>query len=217
MNRLSTLSRRERRVVLGGVSILAVAVLGLRGIPAWRTWMTDTRAVADISIAELARTRAGIAAMPALRDSLIARNERYLALAPSILTGTSSGAVGASLASVVSGAAAGAGLELGALSIRPDTTRTAAFSLPSVRGDARGDITGLTRFLVALERGPTILVIRQLAITQPEPGAGSDRPETLRIEFTVEGLALARPATEPSVASVAGDSARAARARGIAP
>jgi hypothetical protein len=104
--------------------------------------------------------------------------------------------LGAALASVVSGAAVIAGLELGAISIRLDTTRTNVFSRPSVRGDARGDITGLTRFLAALERGPTMLVIRQLAVTQPEPGAAGDRPETLRIEFTIEGIALERAAME---------------------
>lgn len=209
------LSQRERRVVLIGGAVLVAAVTCLRGIPAWRTWLTETRAMADVSIAELARTRSGIAGMPALRDSLIARNERYIVLAPSILTGTSHGAVGASLASIVSGAAAGAGLELGAVSIRLDTTEKSVFSRPSVRGDARGDVTGLTRFLVALERGPTMLVIRTLAVTQPEPGAGSDRSETLRIEFAVEGIALVRPATETAVAARSPENPAATRvARG---
>jgi hypothetical protein len=152
-----------------------------------------------------------------LRDSLVASNQRYLALAPSILTGTSAGAVGATLASMVSGAATAAGLEVGAMSIRLDTTRTNVFSRPSVRGDARGDIAGLTRFLTAVEGGPTILVIRQLAVSQPEPGAPGDRPESLRIEFTIEGIALEREVTETSASRAPGDTLRVARSPGGVP
>lgn len=211
------MSARERRVVIGGATVLVVAVLALRVVPVWRAWITDTRAVALVSIAELARTRSGIAGMSSVRDSLIVRNERYLALAPSILTGTSHGAVGAALASLVSGAATSAGLEVGALSIRLDTVRTSVFSRPSVRGDARGDVAGLTRFLAILERGPTLVVIRQLAVTQPEPGAANDRPEGLRIEFTVEGIALVRAMTETASADGPAATARTPHVPGTAP
>jgi len=213
---LSMMSARERRVVLGGL-IVGAAVLGARIVPAWRGWLADTRSAAIVSNAELARARSGIAGMPLLRDSLVARNGRYLALAPGILTGTSSGAVGATLASIVSGAAAGAGLEVGAISIRLDTVKTSVFSRPSVRGDARGDIAGLTRFLVALERGPTVLVIQQLAVTQPEPGAADDRPESLRIDFTIEGIALTRAAIDTPTVGGSTERTTAPRASGGAP
>jgi hypothetical protein len=211
------MSPRERRVVVGGATVIVVALLAFRVVPAWLAWLEDTRAVARVSIAELDRTQSGIAGMPSIRDSLVARNDRYLELAPSILSGTRHGAVGAALASLVSGSATSAGLELGAVSIRLDTARTNAFSRPSVRGDARGDVAGLTRFLAALERGPTIVVIRQLAVTQPEPGAGNDRAEGLRIEFTVEGIALVRGTTETASADRSARSMRPLRAPEDAP
>lgn len=217
MSAFATLSGRERRVVLVGVGVLIVAVTALRVIPAWREWVADTRAVAAVSVAELERTRRGIAAVPRLRDSLLVRNDRYLALAPSILTGSSSGGIAADLASLVSGAAAGAGIELGAISIRPDTTKDRVFSRPSVKGDARGDIMGLARFLAAVEGGSTILVVRQLAVTQPEPGAPGDRAEALRIEFVIEGIALERPSVEGSGAAAIGVASRGPLVRGRAP
>jgi hypothetical protein len=55
---------------------------------------------------------------------------------------------------------------------------------------ATGDVRGLVSFLRALEGGPTRVVVRSLSVTQPEPAALPDRPESLRIEFEVAALAL---------------------------
>ena len=44
--------------------------------------------------------------------------------------------------------------------------------------------------LTALEGGATLLAIRDLSITQPEPAAPSDHAEALRLEMTIEGLML---------------------------
>jgi hypothetical protein len=191
-----SLSRRERRLVVSGGVLLGVAVVCLRIAPAWWRWTEASREGATAAVTELERARATVNTLSTTRDSLAARNARYLALAPAILSGRTPGAVGAALASAVSGAAAGAGLEVGSMSIRPDTGGTALFAQPSVRGDARGDVAGLTRFLVTLERGPMIFVVRQLTVSQPEPGAAADRPESLRVEFVVEALALEHDAVE---------------------
>ena len=209
MRLLATLGRREQRTVVAGLVVLGVAVLCLRVAPAWWTWTQASRREAAIAAMDLDEARQSVSALSAKHDSLVALNGRYLALAPSILTGRNHGLVGAALASVVSGCAAGAGLELGAITIRPDTGRLAVFGRPSVRGDARGDVAGLTRFLVALERGPLTLALRQLSISQPEPAAPSDRQETLRIEFVIEGVALLDETVDSlRVTAVPGDVAR---------
>lgn len=125
-------------------------------------------------------------------DSLRARNARYLALAPALLDGDTPAAAAATLAGLVSGAASGAQVRMGAIQLRIDTTARGAFVRVGVRADATGDVEGITGMLATLERGPEVLVFRELAITQPEPGAGDDRPEALRVELVVEGLAVRR-------------------------
>jgi hypothetical protein len=45
------------------------------------------------------------------------------------------------------------------------------------------------QFLADLEHGPALLVVRDLAIAQPDPLASSDRMEILHAKFTVGGLA----------------------------
>jgi hypothetical protein len=50
--------------------------------------------------------------------------------------------------------------------------------------------------LVALERGPVLLSIRQLSISQAEVGAPADRAESLRLELVIEGLTVDRRAVQ---------------------
>ena len=196
MTAFASLSGREQRMIVGAGIVLGLAVIALRIGPAWWRWAESSRDVAAMAMTELEQARASVATLAATRDSLAARNERYLALAPSILSGRTPSAVGAALASAVSGAAAGAGLEMGTITIRPDTGGTSFFARPSVRGDARGDVAGLTRFLLTLERGPLLIVLRHLAVSQADAGAPPDRAESLRVEFVVEGIALVHEAVE---------------------
>jgi hypothetical protein len=126
---------------------------------------------------------------------MAARGARFIALAPVVLDGSSVASGGATLASLVSGAAATANAKLGSVHVKVDTAARGArntFAHISARADLTADVRGLSRFLLALERGPTRLAIRALSVTQPEPGGASDRPEMLRVEVVVEGLALAR-------------------------
>jgi hypothetical protein len=192
------LRQRERRVVFVGVVITAAGLLFGRMLPAWSAWVGAERSDAERLSSDLQRTRARIQNLSVARDTLMARNGRYLALAPSITPGRTAGAAGASLASLVSGMAATAGLRMGALQIRSDTSGTrsemSVFRTIAVRGDAQGDVRGVARFLAAIEGSATALAIRHLSISQPEPAAPPDRPEGLRIEFVIEGLALHRNA-----------------------
>lgn len=186
-----SLSPRDRRVLLTGIAVIAVLLLVSKGIPAWVRWEREARASAAEMSAEAARAGAQIRAFPAAVDSLEARRERLEALAPALLDGESPAAAGATLASILSGAAAQASVRLGAVQVRPDSAGSRTFVRVSVRGDATGDMGGITRMLRALEEGPELLAVRELSITQPEPGAPPDRPEALRVEFAVEGLAIA--------------------------
>jgi hypothetical protein len=148
-------------------------------------------------VTEADNAERSVASREALRDSMRVRAARFLALAPALLDGSSTAAASATLASLISGAAATADAKLGAVHARVDTSRRAGstFARVSARADLTADVRGLSRFLLALERGPTLLAIRELSVTQPEPGAGADRPEMLRVELVVDGLALAPSGT----------------------
>jgi type II secretion system (T2SS) protein M len=190
MTAFAALSARERRVVLGAATLIVLSIFASRVAPAWRTWNGERRNAADRGSIEVAAARVAITTLDATRDTLAARNARYLALAPALLAGETPGAAGASLAALVSAAVADAEMKLGAMQLRVDTTLGSVFTRVSVRADAHGDVGGVTRLLLALERGPVLLAVRQIAISQPDPAAPPDRPEVLRVDFTVEGLAL---------------------------
>jgi hypothetical protein len=186
-------------LLVGAVTVFTMVALS-RGLPAWSSWQRRVREDARVSRTEAARAQALLGIGRAVEDSLAVRDERFVALAPKLLGGESPAAAGATLAGLVSGAAASSGVRVGAVQIRPDTTSTGAFTRVSVRADATGDIRGVTKLLSTLERGPALLAIRSFSIDQPEPAASSDRMEALRVTLEVEGLMVTPrgPSTRPS-------------------
>jgi hypothetical protein len=184
------MSQRDRRALTVGVVSILILVALSRGLPAWSSWRHQAGEDALSTTAERARAEALLTIRRAIGDSLAARNERFVSLAPKLLSGGSPAAAGATLAGLVSGAAATTGVRLGAVQIRPDSASPNAFTRISVRADATGDVRGVTKMLSALERGPTLLAVRSLSIDQPEPAATNDHMEALRVTLVVEGLML---------------------------
>jgi hypothetical protein len=199
------MSPRDRRALMVGVISIGSLVTLSRGIPAWRSWRQSAYERATAATTDLARARSLLSVSGAIGDSLAARNDRFLSLAPALLGDESPAAAGATLAGIVSGAAATAGVRLGAVQIRPDTASSSTFTRVSVSADATGDIAGVSKMLAALERGPTLLAIRSLSIDQSEPATASDRMEALRVSLVVEGLMLSpRSAVPPADTAAAG-------------
>jgi type II secretion system (T2SS) protein M len=188
--RLAQLSRRDRRTLLIGAVTIASLVAFSRGFPAWNTWRYEATAAAVESTGEARRAESAVGMEAALRDTLAARRRRFLALAPAVLTGDSPALATGTLAELVSGAAANAGVSLGSIQPRGDTAIGRMFTPVAVRASGVGDIRGVIRLLVTLERGPVLLSVRELSITQPDPAAGKDRAEQLRIDLLIEALAL---------------------------
>ena len=189
-----SLSPRDRRTLLAGAAVIGAILLVFRGVPAWRRWDEGTRASAQELVDAAARARVEARALPAAADSVEARQRRLVGLAARLLDGRTPAAAGASLASLISGAAARANVTLGSVQVEPDTATGSTFVRVAVRGDATGDLPGLTRMLAQLEGGPELLDVRQISITQPDAGGPADRPEQLRLTFVVEGLAFPRAA-----------------------
>jgi hypothetical protein len=186
------MSLRDRRALsIGAGTILGLVVLG-RGLPALLSWERKEATRAQAQGAELARVRVEIARAPMVQDSARAHGARIVALAPLILGGDSPATASATLAGIISGAAARANVRVGALQLHADTASKSTFVRVGVRGEVTGDIAGVTAMLASLERGPTMLAIRELSITQPELAAASDQMESLHVELVVEGL-MQRP------------------------
>jgi hypothetical protein len=197
-----SLSARDRRALSIGVVIVGGAVLIGRGLPALRAWSDASIASAREAIVEVHRAELSVWGARALTDTMQARTARFLALAPALVDGTSAATAGATLASLLSGAAATADAKLGSVQVRTDdsvrdSSVTVTFPRVSIRASLTADVRGLGKLLVALERGPTLVSIEELAVTQPEPGADGGRPEALQVELVIGGLALAREDATP--------------------
>jgi hypothetical protein len=185
---------RDRRALVLGASVILVVLLGKNVIPAILSGQREARDTASRNEEKLARATVSLKRATQVRDSLRARGARVIALAPALLGGDSPATASATLAGIVSGAAARGNVRIGALQLSSDTAARGMFTRIGVHGDATGDIAGITAMLASLEGGPTLLAVKDLSITQPEPGAPADRAEALRIEMTVVGLMLRQTA-----------------------
>jgi hypothetical protein len=184
------MSTRDRRALLGGAAALILVLAISRGLPAYLAWQREARSEDAELRRALSSANSVIALSEATRDSTITRGRRVIALAPAILSGDTPNSAGATLAGVLSGAAAQSGVRLGAIQLRSDSLSRDAFTHIGAHMEATGDIRGVAAMLGALERGPTLLAIRSLSITQPDLLAGDDRVEALRVELDVEGVML---------------------------
>lgn len=191
------MSGRDRRALSLGALVIVGTFAVVRGTPALQEWSAMSVASAQEVVAEAERARKGAMGAAALADTMRARSERFVALAPALLDGKSAAIAGATLASIVSGAAATSDAKLGSVQLRADTAASdsstagpRAFTRVAVRASLTADVRGLSRFLLALERGLTLLSIDELSVTQPEPAADGTRPEMLQVEIVVAGMAL---------------------------
>jgi hypothetical protein len=199
-----TLSRRDRRVLALGAGAVSLLLLFAKGLPAWRRWDAAERASAAELVGDEAAARAEVRGLAATVDSAEARRARVARLAPALLDGESPASAGATLAAILTGAAARSGVRLGSVQVTPDTASASTFTRVAVRADATGDLQGITEMLQYLESTPELLAVRELAITQPDAGGANDRPESLQMEITVLGLALVHPPAPDTASSADG-------------
>jgi hypothetical protein len=184
------ISRRDRRTLFVGASVIAPLLALTRGLPTWLAWSHEITLSAFEMAAEAERAEASARALPALQDSLARRGERFVELGSVVVPGETPAVAAGSLAGIVADLAARANVELGPLSLKVDSMDTALLTRVSASGSLTGDIRGVSEWLNALERGPKLLAVRTLSISQAEPAAPADRPESLRVEFVIEALAF---------------------------
>jgi hypothetical protein len=180
---------RDRRALLIGGLAIGVAVLGLRVLPS-----LIRRSIASYSLLQeratlLARTHEELATLPELRDSTAVLARALIALAPQVLSGSTSAEAGADLSGRINLAASRAPAKVERLEAVPDSSSAGRLGRARVCAAFETDVRGLAAFLRALDGGggDGSLTLEELRIVAPEPGAPDRGPEILKIEVTVSG------------------------------
>lgn len=184
------ISRRDQRTLGVGVVTVALLMVVARGIPAVRAWEADRVRGARETATQLASIRIGRRQLPALRDSLAARRARLASIDSTLLSGASTFAVAAALASSLKDLSDHNAMKVTSLQIRADSVARGGMTRVDVRLSGVTDILGLAGFLDAVEGGAMPLVVRELDVSQPEPTAADNKPETLHVDVLVSGVGV---------------------------
>ena len=183
------MSRRDRQTLLAGILVIGAILVVFRGIPSWLRRQRERRDAVHEVVREATESQLAVRNAPLFEQALRAGEQRYFAFAPLLLDGEPMAAVGAALTSAVGDAATANNLQVGALQVLADSATVGEIARLSLRGEATGDVAGITHFPSALEAGTPLVKVRELTLTQADPVAPDGRPEALRAEFVLEAVA----------------------------
>ncbi len=178
---------RTRRTLALGAAVLVCAWLGLRAGPAMVLRVRDAREMLDARRALLQRLQGELSGVDALADTAKQLQADVVALAPRILSGTSPAEAANDLVGRVTHAADRSLVKLTGAEPLTDSAAAGGLRRVGVRASFEGDIRGVVGTLRALERDPGALLLDDLRVLSPDPGADASRPEALRVDLTVRG------------------------------
>ena len=194
---LPAMSDRDRRALAAGATCIVFMVAVGRALPAERKWQAGAEIRAALLSREVADARAVLSREKTTRDSVAARASMLKAVERDLLRAESKASGEATLAALVSAAAASSGITIDALALAADGSDVGPLQYVSVTGDATGDIQSLAAFLTAMERASARVAFRALSITQSDAGAPDTRAENLRLEFTVQAQVISASRARP--------------------
>ena len=186
------ISRRDQRTLGVGVVTIALLMVVARGIPAVRAWEADRLREAIETATQLTSIRVGRRQLSAHRDSLVARRARLASVDSTLLSGASTSAVAAALASSLEDLSDHNAIKVTSLQIRADSVARGGMTRVDVRPSGIADVVGLAGLLQEIEAGAMPLVVRELDVSQPEPTAADNKPEALHIDVLVSGVGLVK-------------------------
>jgi Type II secretion system (T2SS), protein M subtype b len=183
------MTSRDRRTLTVGVSVIAGLFATTRAAPALRAWTNGRQAESIRASQLLAASSIDPRELSAARDTLAARTARLAALDSLVPRAGSASAAVAKLASTLEDLADSCSVRVAAIQLRPDSTLAGGFTEVSARLNGTADVTGLAALLRAIAESSAPLVVRELAVTATEPSAPTSKPEALRFDVLVAGLA----------------------------
>ncbi|HEX3865445.1 MAG TPA: GspMb/PilO family protein [Gemmatimonadaceae bacterium] len=189
------MSPRDRRTLLVGVTSVG-SIVGIgRALPALLAWQRAQVEQAANLTQDLQAAEREERAVGTIRDSVRARSARLARYDSSMLSAGSASAASAALASSLADLADAAPIKVSSMQLRADSAAPGSIAPVAVRVTGTTDVKGLGEFLRAVEGGEVPLMVRELAVTQPEPNAPDNKIESLRVDILVEGLARITAAT----------------------
>jgi len=192
---IAGLSARDRRTLLVGVVAVFVIVCVGKGLPALQRWEQERVAAANETRQRLIVAERGAAALQDTRDSADVRDRRLTRYHSRMIVAASTDAACAALAGLLERLSALEDVSVGALTLRPDSVVRAGLARVGVRVSGEGDVNGLLGLLYATETHDTLMIVRDLSVSQPDPAARSEQREALRFELHVQTLARIAPDT----------------------
>ena len=180
------MTRRDRRALLIGAALLALAVsvrVAMMAVEHAR------RLSADV---ELARERLGLArdrlaGAAALEDSAGVAHDRLEALAARLLPGTAAAQATDQLAARLGAVASRSDTRLERVESVPDSTRVGRLVRVMVHATVEGDARTLFAFIRDLESEETVLTLDELHLVAVNPESAVGEPEVVRGELSIAG------------------------------
>lgn len=182
--------RDRRALIVGGVVVMAAAFV-LRVLPPVLRGAGRSYAELRERTALLGRTRAQLGSLPELRDSAGVVTQALVALAPQVLSGATAAEAGADLSGRMSLAASRAPARVDRIDLLPDSVVGGRLHRTRVHAAFETDVRGLIAFLRAIDSGAEVLMLDELRVMAPDPGAPERGPELLKVEVTVSGWYIA--------------------------
>jgi hypothetical protein len=188
------ITHRDRRVAIVGVVVVGGTLLSSRVFPAVRARETARRREADATATQLSIGAIAVRQLPAIRDSLAARQASLTALESTMLAADSPAEAGGELVAAVEMLADSARVRVTGVQLRSDTVAVLGMSRIGLRLTGVADVVGLGMLLQSIEGdADTPMAIRELSVVQSDPTAAAGKIESLRIDLLIEALCFIRP------------------------
>jgi hypothetical protein len=214
---VTRLASRDRRALTIGATVIAMAALVLRGIPAARNLYAVERARASDGAERLALAREAIRTARGSADSLRLIELEWAATSGRAFAARTVNVFSAQVAGHVARATRAANVAMTSIQVRPDTAARGGFRSADGKLSARGDVRGLATLLATLEWGSKRFRIKSLTVTQADPIGRIDAPEQLSMELAFSTVAIEgeQPGPSPATRAVPVDSLHRSRANTI--
>jgi hypothetical protein len=163
-----------------------------RAVPAWRDLRSNAQSTAVETIARAEELETVLATFAGAMDTLEARIAQVSAIRPEVVAAETPAGASANAEALLAELARESLVRLDGVKIQVDTALSKQLPLLVIELRATADITGLSAFLQALERGPTVLAVRRLSVQSKGVEVVPAQAETLAVHLTIEGLGLIR-------------------------